>query len=39
MNRGMVGGVELVVEEAGLNETDCVGVEYIIIVVSRESAA
>jgi hypothetical protein len=40
----MVGGVGLAVEEAGLNEAGldeagCVRSEYIIIVVSRESAA
>jgi hypothetical protein len=34
----MVGGVELVVDEAGLDETDCVEVEYIIILF-RECAA
>jgi hypothetical protein len=38
-SRGMVGGVELVVDMAGLDENDCVRVEYIITILSRESAA
>ena len=33
-----MGGVELVVEEAGLDDIDCARVEYITIILSRECA-
>ena len=34
-----MGGVELEVEQAGLDEADCVRGGYIIIIVPRESVA